>query len=132
MDASAWVVALVDDGPQGDASRRSLTSDLDWAAPAHTPLEVLRTLRRYESSGTLSPTAATVLVEGVLAAQVRYAVPDEDLLAYVWRHRHNLSPDDAPYVALAARCGVALVTADDRLARAAQALGVATTVPADS
>lgn len=90
---------------------------------------MLRTLRRYEGAGTLDPTAATALAEAVLAAQVRYAPPDHDLLAYVWRHRHNLSPYDAPYVALAARYGVALVTTDARLARAAQALGVDVVVP---
>lgn len=106
-----------------------LTGDLDWAAPAHAPVEVLRILRRYESLGTLTSAAATALAAAVLSAQVRYAAPDHDLLAYVWHHRNNLSPYDAPYVALARRHGVALVTTDARLARAAQDLGVATTVP---
>lgn len=129
MDASAWVIALVDSGPRGDAARQVLIDDLDWAAPAHAPLEVLRTLRRYENAGTLTSVAATAMAEAVLVAQVRYAAPDDDLLVYVWRHRHNLSPYDAPYVALAERHDAALVTTDARLARAAQALGVATNVP---
>jgi predicted nucleic acid-binding protein len=123
------VIALVESGTRGDAARRVLMADPDWAAPAHTPLEVLRTLRRYESSGTLTSTAATTIANEVLTAEVRYAQPDQDLIRYVWRHRHNLSPYDAPYVALAARHQVVLVTNDVRLAHAAQRLGVATTVP---
>ena len=110
-------------------ARRILTNDLDWAAPAHTPLEVLRTLRRYESVGTLSSAAATAFADEVRAAQVRYAHPDEDLLDDVWRHRHNLNPYDAPYVALAQRHGVVLVTNDARLARAAQTSGVTAALP---
>lgn len=119
----------MDGSPRGDSARRVLTRDPGWAAPAHAPLEVLRTLRRYESVGTLTSAAATVFADEVRAAQVRYAGPDQDLLAYAWSHRHDLSPYDAPYVALAARYGVLLVTNDGRLARAARALGVERTVP---
>lgn len=106
-----------------------LASDPDWAAPAHTPLEVLRTLLRYERVGTLTSASATAFVQEVLSSQVRYAQPDEELLSYAWRHRHNLSPYDAPYVALAKRHGVVLITNDARLARAAQSLDVVATVP---
>lgn len=106
-----------------------LGRDPDWAAPAHTPLEVLRTLLRYERAGTLASEAADAFAQEVTAAQMRYALPDEDLLGYAWGHRHNLSPYDAPYVALARRYDALLVTNDARLARAAQALGVAATVP---
>ncbi len=106
-----------------------MSGDPDWASPAHAPLEVLRTLRRYEDVGTLSTRAAAALAAEVLTAQVRYATPDEELLEYVWRHRNNLSPYDAPYVALAARHHVMLVTNDVRLARAARSLGVQATIP---
>ena len=132
VDASSWVVGLVDVGPIGDAARAILSAEPDWAAPAHTPLEVLRTLRGYESSGTLSTEAADRFATGVMEAEVRYFGPDPGLLAYTWQHRHNLSPDDAPYVGLAARHGVTLVTNDGRLARAAQALGVTAVVPESS
>lgn len=123
------MVALLDTSARGDAARQVLASDPDWAAPAHTPLEVLRTLLRYERAGTLTLEAADAFAQEVSAAQVRYALPDEDLLDHAWGHRHNLSPYDAPYVALARRYDALLVTNDARLARAAQALGVATTVP---
>jgi predicted nucleic acid-binding protein len=54
VDAGVWVRSLVDDGPQGEASRRVLASDPDWLAPSHAPIEVLRTIRRYESAGLLT------------------------------------------------------------------------------
>lgn len=119
----------MDGSARGDATRRVLANDLNWAAPAHAPLEVLRTLRRYEDAGALSSAAATAFADEVLAAEVRYAQPDHHLLDHVWRHRHNLSPYAAPYVALAQRHGVDLVTHDTGLARAARALGVQTIVP---
>lgn len=129
MDASSWVVALLDGTQRGDVARRVLTGDTDWAAPSHTVLEVLRTVRRYEVAGVLTREAATTFAAEVQSAQVRYHAPDPPLLDVVWRHRHNLSPYDAPYVALAQLYAVPLVTHDERLARAARALGTTVVVP---
>ena len=42
-----------------------------------------------------------------------------ELLPVIWRLRHNISPYDGAYVALAAHLGVPLLTADKRLAEAA-------------
>jgi predicted nucleic acid-binding protein len=129
VDASVWVRALVDDGPAGDAARRVLTDDPDWAAPAHMPVEVLRTLRRYEAAGVLTTAQAGVFAAEVGEATVRYAVPDSRLLAAVWARRHNVSPYDAGYLALADMYDAPLVTLDERLARAAGQAGVSATVP---
>ena len=129
LDASAWVQALVDAGPYGDAARAVLTADPEWLAPPHAPLEVLRTLRRYETSGTLPTSSADLLAAEVISAEVLFAPTDPTLLNSVWDRRHNISAYDAPYVALAQRLNVALVTQDRRLARTAKALGVAVVVP---
>jgi len=129
VDASAWVRSLVDDGPVGHAARYALTEDTDWAAPAHMPVEVLRVLRRYEFTGLIGTEQADAFVEHVRMAEVRYAQPEDSLLAAVWRYRHNFSPYDAAYVALAGSYGVPLVTSDERLARAAVSVGVTTRVP---
>jgi predicted nucleic acid-binding protein len=45
-------------------------------------------------------------------------VPHTALLERAWALRHNLTPYDAAYVALAEALGAPLLTADRRLARA--------------
>jgi predicted nucleic acid-binding protein len=130
VDAAAWVRALVD--ADGDAARSVLESDLDWAAPAHMPIEVLRTLRRYEYAGLLTAGQAGEFAGLVEDADVRYAEPEGWLLATVWRHRHNISPYDAAYVALAMNYDVPVVTFDARLAKAARAVGAAVVIPGAS
>jgi predicted nucleic acid-binding protein len=129
VDASTWIRALVDSGPAGDAARRALTDDPDWVAPAHMPVEVLRTLRRYETAGVLTAAQADVFAAEVGEATVRYAAPESWLLAAVWARRHNVSPYDAGYLALAELYDVPLVTLDERLAKAAGQARVSAMVP---
>ena len=129
VDASAWVRALVADGPAGDAARRELTDDPDWIAPAHMPVEVLRTLRRFESAGLLSAAQADLFAVEVAGATARYAAPESWLLAAIWARRHNLSPYDAGYLALAEMHHALLVTLDERLAKAADQAGIGAVVP---
>lgn len=129
VDTSAWVRALVDEGPAGDAARRALTDDPDWAAPAHMPVEVLRTLRRYEGGNLLTPAQADLFAAEVTGAALRFAPPEPWLLAAIWARRHNVSPYDAGYLALAERYDAPLVTLDERLARAAEQAGIGAVVP---
>jgi predicted nucleic acid-binding protein len=129
VDASAWVRALVDDGPHGDAARRQLTDDPGWIAPAHMPVEVLRTLRRYESAGLLSTAQANQFAAEVGDATVQYAAPESWLLAVIWARRHNVSPYDAGYLALAELHHLPLITFDERLAKAAGQAGISALVP---
>jgi predicted nucleic acid-binding protein len=129
VDASVWVRALVDAGPHGAAARRALTDDPDWAAPAHMPIEVLRTLVRYEAGGVLTAAQTHLFATEVGEATVRYAAPEPWLLAAIWARRHNVSPYDAGYLALADLNDVPLVTLDERLAKAAEQAGVRVVVP---
>ena len=129
VDASAWAYALIDAGSAGNAARLVLADDPDWLMPAHAPVEVLRTIRRYESTGSLSTAAAAEFAATVCRRECRYASPEPWLLAAVWSYRHNVSPYDAPYVALAVRFDVPLVTFDRRLAKAAQGEGVSAMMP---
>lgn len=129
VDASAWARALVDAGRDGEACRAELRRDPAWVAPAHAAVETLRTIRRYEVSGLLTTEAADAHATAVRDAAVRYLGPEPWLLAEVWRARHTLSAYDAPYVAIAKRYGVPLVTLDERLARAARPAGVGVLVP---
>lgn len=130
IDAGVWVRALVDDGTAGDACRQVLTGDLDWIAPSHAPIETLRTIRRYEAIGLINTEQADTHARSVVDAEVRYVGPQRWLLIAVWHQRHNISPYDAPYVALALDYDVPLVTLDERLGRAARALGARVLIPA--
>lgn len=92
LDASSWVLALIDSGPTGSAARKVLAADRDWMAPAHTPIEVLRAIRRYEARDILDASAADQLAAEVIRAEVRLITPDTALLTYAWDRRHNVSP----------------------------------------
>lgn len=129
VDAGVWVRALVDVSAVGEACRVVLCDDPDWVAPTHAAIEVLRTLRRYEAAGLLTRPQADRHAESVAAAEVRYVGAEPWLLAEVWRHRHTISPYDAPYVALSLALDAPLATLDERLARAAGAIGARVVVP---
>ncbi len=123
VDAGVWVRAIVDDGDTGDQCRQLLTADPDWVMPGHAPVEVLRTIRRYESAGIVTADQAEAYFDVVVAAQVRYIGPEPWILESVWTLRHNISPYDAPYAAIASAHDCELATLDDRLARACRSIG---------
>ena len=124
LDASAWVVSLVDDGPLGAACRDVLEADRRWTAPSHAATETLRTLRRYELASLISADSASAMAAKVGSTRVRYVGPSSTLLREQWKLRHNVSAYDAAYVVLAGEFGAPLLTTDGRLARAAESLGV--------
>lgn len=130
VDAGVWVRALVDSSDVGAACRRSLIEDHSWLVPAHGPIEVLRTIRRYETADLISADQADAFAAEVAASQFQSTGPEPWLLDEVWALRRNVSPYDAPYVALARRYGVALLTLDGRLARAARQLHLEVREPA--
>ena len=130
VDASAWATSLVRIDGVGDEARRLLSDD-HWVAPSHTGIEVLRTLRKWETAGVLERDAASRLAAEVISTSVRYQAPRPELLASIWTARENLSLYDAPYVHLAGELAATLVTMDRRLARAARDMQVAAAVPGE-
>ncbi len=75
-------------------------------------------LRRWLAQGKVGRSRANQAVEDLASLPIeRY--PHLALLQRVWELRHNVTPYDAAYVALAEALGAVLVTADGRLARAA-------------
>jgi predicted nucleic acid-binding protein len=115
-DASALVLALVDEGAAGALAReRQLASDI--AVPELADVEVLSVVRREVLAGRLGH-------ERGEAALRDYADLDPErwshrpLIARAWDLRASVSAYDAQYVALAELVDAPLVTADRRLARA--------------
>jgi predicted nucleic acid-binding protein len=112
VDASVLATALGDDGRDGDTARERLAGQ-DLVAPEIIDLEVTSAWRRTLSDDRRATLALTDLAE--LPMQRASHLP---LLPRCWEFRHNLTPYDAAYVALAEALDVSLLTADERLSRA--------------
>ena len=84
-------------------------------APHLVDAELGSVLRRAAAAGVIQPDTAEA---GLYAFDrlVQYRYPHGILASAAWLLRHNLSYYDALYVALAARLGYPLLTADARLA----------------
>jgi predicted nucleic acid-binding protein len=120
VDANVMVLALVSPTDKGDAARAVLRADDLWFAPAHMPLEVVRTLRKAVVGGQLPESDALVAFGALMAAEITYTGATDTLLQAVWGMRHNVSAYDAAYLAVAAERGARLVTFDTRLVKAAE------------
>jgi len=116
VDASVLAPALADDGGDGDRARSRLRGER-LVAPALVDLEILSVVRRAARSGQLTERRARLALDDLAALPLRRA-PHLPLVARVWELRHNLTPYDAAYVALAEVIGAALLTADASLSRA--------------
>jgi predicted nucleic acid-binding protein len=120
VDATAMVAAIADSGNAGEAARGQLSVTPVWHAPAHMPVEVVRTFDRLARHGRLTEDHARAyamqMVDGVGAGVVLHS--DAQLLRAAWALRANVSEYDGLYVALADRLRMPLLTGDQRLARA--------------
>jgi predicted nucleic acid-binding protein len=116
VDASVLVVALADDGTDGDTARARLRGE-DLAAPELVDLEVASVLRRHTKNGLIDVARADLALVDLGAMPLRRA-PHQPLLTRAWELRENLTIYDAAYVSLAEALHVSLLTADRRLARA--------------
>ncbi len=115
-DASVLVVALADDGPDGDHARSRLRGER-LAVPELADLEVASVLRRQLAAGAIDARRARLALDDLAALPARRA-PHRSLLARCWALRDNLTIYDAAYIALAEALGVTLLTGDLRLSRA--------------
>ena len=97
VDASILVVALADDGADGDRARYRLRGEA-LAAPELIDLEVASVLRRQSAAGRLDDRRARLCLSDLseLALQRTRHLP---LLARCWDLRGNVTVYDAAYVA---------------------------------
>ena len=110
-DASVLVVALADDGPDGDQARARLRGE-QLTVPELADLEVASVLRRQMKAGTLDARRARLAVDDLVALPARRA-PHRPLLPRCWELRNNLTIYDAAYVALAEAMSATLLTGDE-------------------
>jgi predicted nucleic acid-binding protein len=116
VDASVLVVALADDGPDGDRARARLRGQR-LILPELADLEVVSVLQRQAEAGAIDTRRAGLALEDLAALPAQRA-PHRPLLARCWQLRDNLTVYDAAYVALAEAVQATLLTGDHRLAAA--------------
>lgn len=85
-------------------------------APHHVDLEVLSTLRRWVRQNEMDDARANESVRIHRALRIERHDPAH-FIERIWTLRHNLTPYDAAYVALAEALDAPLLTSDARLAR---------------
>lgn len=117
VDASVLVVALADDGPDGDRTRQRLRGE-QLTAPELVDLEVGSVLRRQNLAGKIDNRRAQMALNDLAVVRLQRAAHIA-LLPRCWQLRQNLTFYDAAYVALAEALQTTLLTGDRRLARAA-------------
>lgn len=115
-DASVLLVALADDGPDGDQARARLRGER-LTVPELADLEVASVLRRKMKAGALDARRTRLALDDLAALPARRA-PHRPLLPRCWELRENLTIYDTAYVALAEAMNTTLLTGDQKLARA--------------
>lgn len=118
IDASVLVDALVAAGPPGRAARAELGRLTVLEVPAIFAAEAASALRALVRRAELSPARAAAALDQIRALRTMQ-YPFEPFSARAWELRDNITVYDAWYVALAEWLGAELVTADERLTRAA-------------
>lgn len=117
LDASVAVSAFVDSGPTGEWAQQLIESQ-PLAAPAHMLVEAANILRRAAMAGDLPDALATQAQADLLDLRADF-YPYPPLAERIWELRHNVTPYDGWYVALAEALGAGLATLDLKLAAAA-------------
>lgn len=113
VDASVVVDLLLTGSPVA----RSALAGTEPLAPELLDAEVLSAVSRLVRRRALREDRGYLAIRQLARASIE-RVPIAPLVIGAWQLRHNLSPYDAIYVALARRLDCPLITADRRIAAA--------------
>jgi predicted nucleic acid-binding protein len=117
VDASVLVSALIADDAAGAYARLRLDAEDLVCAPEVIDLEVANAWRRELLAGNISEDRSRLGLDD-LADLPLVRMSHRPLMHRIWELRHNLTPYDAAYVALAEILDVTLLTVDGRSTRA--------------
>ncbi|HTB70296.1 MAG TPA: type II toxin-antitoxin system VapC family toxin [Solirubrobacteraceae bacterium] len=117
VDASVLAPALAYDVPEGDVARARLDHEEQLFAPEIVDLELAAVWRHAVRAGRLDERRSARALDDLAALRLVRA-GHQMLMPRVWELRHNLTPYDAAYVALAEALDATLLTADARSTRA--------------
>jgi predicted nucleic acid-binding protein len=125
IDASA-VIDLLVRSDAGERVRRQLAGDADatLVSVTHLDAEVFSGLARLHRAGELAAGEVAELLRRLTRLDLRRVAIDGALLDAAWLMRDNVAARDALYVAAAHHVGSALLTTDERFARAMPDLAV--------
>jgi len=125
VDASA-VIDLLVRSDTGERVRRQLAGDTaaTLVTVAHLDAEVFSALARLNRALELTAGEVEELLRRLTSLDLRRLPITGALLDAAWRMRDNIAARDALYVAAARELGSALLTTDERLARAVPDLAV--------
>ncbi|HEX3731612.1 MAG TPA: type II toxin-antitoxin system VapC family toxin [Mycobacteriales bacterium] len=122
IDANVVVAALVgSDDAASMAAAQSIGNAQTLHAPAHFVSEVLGAIRWLAAGKRITWDDADAAVDALPALGVRLHSPTSEDIGRAWELRHNITPQDALYVALAERLAQIFITADVKIGRANQA-----------
>lgn len=113
-DASFLVIALADDGGDGERARARLGGE-ELAAPHLIDLEVTSVLRRSVQAKHVTKQRARQALEDLTDLNIE-RVAHTTLLPRVWELRDSYTPYDACYIALAELFRAPLLTYDAKMA----------------
>jgi predicted nucleic acid-binding protein len=117
VDASVLAPALAYDIPAGDATRKRLAGEEHLFAPEIVDLELAAVWRSALRAGRLGEARSQQALDDLAALRL-VRIAHQPLMPRIWELRHNLTPYDAAYVALAEALDATLLTADGRSTRA--------------
>jgi predicted nucleic acid-binding protein len=117
VDSSALVAILTDYSRSGEHARHRISLERELHAPYLIDLEVVSTLRKMTHRSEISEHDALSAMSS-LARFPLLRYPPWWFTRRIWEFRHNLTPYDAVYVALAEALEHPLLTTDRRLADA--------------
>lgn len=125
VDASA-VIDLLIRSDTGERARRRLAGDTaaTLVTVAHLDAEVFSGLARLNRARELTAGEVEELLRRLTSLDARRVPITGALLDAAWRMRDNIAAPDALYVATARDLGSALLTTDERLARAVPDLAI--------
>lgn len=117
VDASVLAAFYTADDARSRQARTRLAAGHALFAPAHIDAEVISALRGLVNGSHFPSDAVPAALRHLADFPIR-RMPISPLLERMWQLRHNVTPYDAAYVALAEHLNATLLTSDVKLANA--------------
>jgi predicted nucleic acid-binding protein len=115
IDSSVVVAALVDSGPHGTWAENVLAGGL-LQAPELLRAEATNIFRRLERAKLITTPEANAAQDDLMQLEINL-FPFEPFARRIWELRHNVTSNDAWYVAIAEALNLPLATLDEPLSK---------------